>query len=204
MHAPIPNLGAEAARPTGRGLVLHSRREQILTEAARLFADNGSASVTIDDIGEAVGIAGPSIYNSFAGKQEILAAALNRGNEWLWTEASRALAAAADEQDALERMLRAYLGLAGERGEYVAVHVIDRDQLPEAEQHRIRQVQHDFITEWVELLRTVQPGLGADPARIRVQAALMIVNDLTRTPSLRGRSGFEDAVFAVARRLLEP
>lgn len=204
VHAPIPGLGAAAPRPRGRGLALHSRREQILAEAARLFADNGSSSVTIDDIGEAVGIAGPSIYTSFASKQEILTAALNRGNEWLWTEASRALAAAADEQDALERMLRAYLGLAGERGEYIAVLIIDRDQLPEAEQHRIRRAQHEFITEWVELLRAVQPGLGADPARIQVQAALMIVNDLTRTPHLRDLSGFEDAVFAVARCLLGP
>ena len=42
--APEPDLGAETPLPTGCGLTFHSRRERILTEAARLFAANGSAS----------------------------------------------------------------------------------------------------------------------------------------------------------------
>ncbi|MBI0385672.1 helix-turn-helix transcriptional regulator, partial [Streptomyces albiflaviniger] len=36
-----------------------SRREQILKEAARLFAERGFHGVGVDEIGAAVGISGP-------------------------------------------------------------------------------------------------------------------------------------------------
>ncbi|NUP53947.1 MAG: TetR/AcrR family transcriptional regulator, partial [Catenulispora sp.] len=48
------------------------RREQILAAAARLFWDRGYHAVTLEEIGAAAGIAGPSIYSHFAGKTDLL------------------------------------------------------------------------------------------------------------------------------------
>src|SRR3954462_15943974 len=45
-----------------------TRREQILKEAARLFAERGFHGVGVDEIGAAVGISGPGLYRHFAGK----------------------------------------------------------------------------------------------------------------------------------------
>jgi AcrR family transcriptional regulator len=50
-----------------------TRREQILREAARLFAERGFHGVGVDEIGAAVGISGPGLYRHFAGKDAMLA-----------------------------------------------------------------------------------------------------------------------------------
>ena len=38
------------------------RQEQLLREAARMFAEYGYHGVSIDDLGAAVGISGPAVY----------------------------------------------------------------------------------------------------------------------------------------------
>jgi AcrR family transcriptional regulator len=48
------------------------RREEIVTVAARTFADRGYAHVGMRDIADAVGIRGASLYHHFAAKEEIL------------------------------------------------------------------------------------------------------------------------------------
>lgn len=50
-----------------------TRREQILKEAARLFAERGFHGVGVDEIGAAVGISGPGLYRHFPGKDAMLA-----------------------------------------------------------------------------------------------------------------------------------
>jgi AcrR family transcriptional regulator len=198
---PAPDAAAGDAGPV-EGLVSRTRRERVLREASVLFASRGYAAVTVDDIGEAVGIAGPSVYNHFASKQDLLRAALDRGNEWLWMELDTALSAATDEADALRRLLGSYVRLATQRSDLVDVVLGDLRQLPEADQHRARQSQHDYVAEWSALLRAVRPDLDAVTARIHVQAALMVVNDGGRTPHLARRPGFAAAIQAVAARLL--
>lgn len=197
-----PDSGPQAA--TGAGLAVHSRRETILAVSVQLFAAHGFASVTVDDIGEAAGIAGPSVYNYFASKQDLLTASLDRLNGWLWTELSRALAAAEAEPDALSRLLDSYLSLAMERGDLISALIGDQHQLPDPDRHRVRQAQHDYITEWVVLLQAVRPELETTAARIQVQAALMIVNDTAQTPHLRRLPGFAAALKGIVGSLLAP
>lgn len=199
-HLPDPPAADGAA--AGAGLVPRTRRERVLREASVLFAGRGYTAVTVDDIGEVAGIAGPSVYNHFASKQDLLVATLQRGNEWLWMELDGALAAASDEADALRRLLSSYVRLVTRRSDLVDVVVSDLRQLPEADMHRARQSQHDYITEWSELLRAVRGDLDAVAARIQVQAALMVVNDGAHTPHLARTPGFARAIEAVAAGLL--
>src|SRR5262249_5718752 len=55
-----------------------SRREAVLAGATRLFRQRGYHAVSMDDIGAAVGIAGPSVYRHFASKADLLCAACTR------------------------------------------------------------------------------------------------------------------------------
>jgi AcrR family transcriptional regulator len=57
---------------TVAAVLTRSRHETILVEAAKLFARNGFAGVSMDDIGATVGIAGPSVYNHFPAKTDVL------------------------------------------------------------------------------------------------------------------------------------
>src|SRR5690349_19665292 len=58
-----------------------SRREEILEIAVDLFATRGYHGVSMDDIGAAAGVTGPALYHHFAGKEAMLAAALNPVSE---------------------------------------------------------------------------------------------------------------------------
>lgn len=185
------------------GLSPRTRREQLLRQASRLFATSGYSAVTIDDIGKAAGIAGPSIYNHFESKQDLLIAALDRSNEWLWMELDDALATARTEADALGSLLDSYLRLATRRPDLVNFLVSDLRQLPESYRHRARQSQHDYITEWSHLVGAIRPDLDPTAARIQVQAAIMIITNCVQTPHLTRLPDLTTALRSVAISLLQ-
>jgi AcrR family transcriptional regulator len=179
-----------------------SRREAILTEATKLFAAKGFAGVSTEDIGDSVGISGPSVYNHFAAKSDILVAAMFRGDEWLRMDMHRALAAASDAHDGLNRLLGSYCAFVVDNPHLIQVLVSEADHLPEPERHRTRAAQYSYIAEWVGLLREVHPRWDAVRARIRVQAVQTMMNDIALTPSLRHRAGIDSALVAIGSELL--
>ncbi|WP_329956342.1 TetR/AcrR family transcriptional regulator [Catenulispora pinistramenti] len=71
------------------------RKERILAAAARLFRDRGYHEVTLDEIGAAAGIAGPSVYSHFAGKAELLRTITERIGERLRRDVAESGAAEA-------------------------------------------------------------------------------------------------------------
>lgn len=198
--ADVPQIGP--APPQINGLPAQSRREALLSTAAVLFADNGYATASLRKIGASVDIAGPSIYHHFDSKLELLVAVMNRGAEWLRMDLVNDLAAASSPADALSRLIRSYTGFALEHRELVDVLVTEVPQLPEPDRHRARQLQHDYVSEWVHLLRSQNPELDDVRARIRVQAVLAIVNDIARTPRLRRAAGIADALHAAGSAVL--
>lgn len=183
-------------------LTVRSRRESILTEATNLFAKNGFAGVSMEDIGARVGIAGPSIYNHFPGKADILAAAMLRGDEWLRMDMNRAFAHATNPQDGLHRLLRSYCSFVFENPHLVQILVSEAVHLPEPERQRTRGAQHAYIAEWVHLLRQVHPEWDAVRARIRVQAAQTMMNDIALTSHVRRYPNVDSALTTIGSELL--
>ncbi|WP_433873217.1 TetR/AcrR family transcriptional regulator [Saccharopolyspora sp. CA-218241] len=162
-----------------------SRRRRLLAAAARLFSDRGYAEVTTEDVGAAAGIAGPSLYNYFASKQELLQAVLNRGMAWLEVDLERTLAATPAADEALRALLRSYIGFAYDHGRFIDILVSEVNHLPDAERHRARQTQHAYVAEWVGLLREARPELDPLRSRVLVQSALTAANDMARTGAVR-------------------
>ncbi|WP_330182886.1 TetR/AcrR family transcriptional regulator [Nocardia sp. NBC_01503] len=194
----------EPTAPVARAGVLstRSRREAILTEAAKLFARKGFAGVGIEDIGAAVGIAGPSVYNHFTTKAEILTAAVLRGDEWLRMDMNRAFAQATDPRDGLHRLLRSYRAFTFENPDLVQILLSEAMHLPEPDRQRGRAAQHAYIAEWVHLAVEVHPRWDPIAARIRVQAAQTLCNEIALTPHLAARSGIEAPLLAIGDELL--
>jgi AcrR family transcriptional regulator len=188
--------------PKTRTLQTQSRREAILTEATKLFAAKGFAGVSTEDIGGSVGISGPSVYNHFAAKSDILVAAMLRGDEWLRMDMHRAFAAASDPRDGLNRLLGGYCAFVLDNPNLIQVLVSEAGHLPEGERHRTRAAQYAYIAEWVSLLREVHPQWDAVSARIRVQAVQTMMNDIALTRSLRNRAGIEPALVTIGTELL--
>jgi AcrR family transcriptional regulator len=177
-------------------------RDRLLAAAIRLFAERGFQNVGIEDIGAAVGIAGPGIYHHFPSKADMLLEAMDEGADQLNAELARASREAVDRADVLRRLLRSYVEFALADTHIVDLLITEAGHVPEADRPRLRKPQRAYIAEWVRLLTEVHPTLEPRPARVRAQAVLTVANDVARTPRLRTLPGIEDAVCAIGESLL--
>jgi AcrR family transcriptional regulator len=175
------------SRPLPSTLTRASRREALMDVAARLFYEHGYQAVSMEDIGATMGISGAGIYNHVTAKSDLLVAALTRAAEALQLDASRAFATAATPAEALELLLRSYVNLTLAHSHLTGALITEVIHLPDAQRHTIRRLQHDYVSEWVQLLTTERPGLTEPEARIITHAVLSVVNDIARTDRLRDR-----------------
>ncbi|ALG08079.1 TetR/AcrR family transcriptional regulator [Kibdelosporangium phytohabitans] len=180
-----------------------SRREELLTVATRLFREHGYRDVSMEDIGAAAGIAGPSVYRHFSGKAELLVAAGYRMADRLHTGARRVIANAATPHRALTDLVGSYVDIVSRSDDLFSVFAGELGNVPDRDRKELVRVQRAYVAEWVTLLRTVAPHLPEPEARIAVHAALTIVNDLTRTPRITTRPGLVTELTGLAMAVLD-
>lgn len=191
LHADLPERGERPAEPTAPALAFGrpSRREQLLTEAAELFRRRGFTDVSMEDIGKAAGIAGPSVYRHFPSKAALLAAIGRRAGDRLMLAADQALRASApaDEREALRRLADSYVRTLTGPPELLVAFSVDHVHIDEKDRPELLRIQRDYVAQWVRLLEVVHPGIDSREAKITVHAALTIANDLTRTRRVASR-----------------
>ena len=165
--------------------VTTSRRDQILTEAARLFARHGFHGVSIDGIGAAVGVSGPALYRHFPSKEGLLADMLVGISERLLA-AGEQLATEHDDPDALlEALIAFHTDFALRQPELITVQDRDLANLPAAARRRVRGLQRAYVEIWVDALCRAGLAAGEDTARVCAHAAFGLMNS---TPRSTGRT----------------
>ncbi|WP_236795008.1 TetR/AcrR family transcriptional regulator [Amycolatopsis sp. GM8] len=179
-----------------------SRREALLSKAVPMFAAHGYANVGIDDIGNAVGIAGPSVYNHFPTKLDMLDTAFQRGNATLMTELESVYRSAGSAEEALLRLIASYQRFAFDHHDLIGILIMEIGHLSEEVRHATRRAQRDYLSEWIHLHHQANPGLSPAVAQVEVHAAVSVINDAARTGHLRRSPGVPDCVRVVAARLL--
>lgn len=178
-----------------------TRRDSLLAGATELFAERGFAAAGMDEIGSAVGMAGPSIYGHFGSKQELLVAAVQRGAEVLLSETDEVLHEPVPAEAKLGALIDSYISLLNRNRFIIRVLLSEMNELPDEEREVARQQQRRYIATWVDLYRMFAEADEAS-ARIRVQAVLLVVNDAIQTPHMRLQPNFEGILNRIARALL--
>jgi len=74
--------------------------------------------------------------------------------------------------------------------------------LPVEQQDQYRRAQHDYVAEWVALLRRARPGLDDSDARVLVNACLGLPNALLRDRRLRERDTLTSEIMTLGRAVL--
>jgi AcrR family transcriptional regulator len=168
-----------AVPPNGRGR-RRSRREEILAIAVGLFATRGYHGVSMDDIGAAAGVTGPALYHHFAGKEAMVAAALNPVSENLLAGGRARLAEHAEKPvDALTALVDFHVDFALNNPAVIALHLHELDRLPEEPRRVIRRLQRLYVEEWVRALTALRPDLPDADARVLAHAAFGLMNSTT-------------------------
>jgi AcrR family transcriptional regulator len=175
-----------------------SRRDQILAAAADLFARAGFGGVSVGDIGAAVGISGPALYKHFAGKDAILAELLVGISEELLREGQARVAAAdGDPEAALQALVDWHVSFALDHPALITIQSRDLDRLAEPERKRVRELQHDYVEAWVEVLCRRSPGLDTQHARASAHATFGLINSTPHSARLE-RSAMAALLRAMA------
>ncbi|MCH0563709.1 MULTISPECIES: TetR/AcrR family transcriptional regulator [unclassified Streptomyces] len=181
-----------------------TRREQILKEAARLFADRGFHGVGVDEIGAAVGISGPGLYRHFPGKDAMLAELLVGISGRLLTGAKRRVAEAdgVAAGEVLDSLIEGHIDFALDDRPLITLHDRELDRLRDSDRKLVRQLQRQYVELWVEVVREVYPELGEAAARSAVHSVFGLLNStpyLGRGGTLPGRGVTAELLHRMAR-----
>ncbi|MGC4998446.1 TetR/AcrR family transcriptional regulator [Streptomyces sp. DT195] len=199
---PVPAADALPG-PSGEELpTLDTRREQLLAAAARLFWDRGYHAVTMEEIGAAAGIAGPSIYNHFTNKVELLQTAADRIGERLRRTTAQARVADQPARETLELLVESYVGTVLGCRDLLAAYFSEGHNLPERSVAEARRFQAAYARHWADMVRAVLPDVTEKVARIRVHAAFAVVNDLALTRRFMSRPALASDLRALMLAVL--
>ncbi|MEV4971665.1 SACE_7040 family transcriptional regulator [Streptomyces scopuliridis] len=166
-----------------------TRREQILSEAARLFAERGFHGVGVDEIGAAVGISGPGLYRHFAGKDAMLAELLVGISGRLLDGGKlrvRGAGAAGDPAAVLASLIDGHIDFALDDRPLITLHDRELDRLRDSDRKLVRQLQRQYVELWVTVVRELYPAVPESQARGAVHAVFGLLNS---TPHLGSPSG---------------
>lgn len=153
-----------------------NRRDQILDEAARLFAARGFTGVTMAEIGSACGISGPALYKHFASKEALLAQMLVSISQTLLGRGQQLSDSAAEPAQILEALVGWHVEFAITHPDLIVVQSRDWAWLPEADRERVRDLQRRYLSLWADQLRALDPRLSEPAAQAKAHALFGLLN----------------------------
>ena len=115
-----------------------SRREQLLSTAADLFAERGFHGTSVADLGAACGMSGPALYKHFPSKDALLAAMLVSISEELLAVGTERSAEATDATDALHALVDWHITFALANKSLIVVQDRDWAALPAEAREKVR------------------------------------------------------------------
>ncbi|MER7045795.1 MULTISPECIES: SACE_7040 family transcriptional regulator [Streptomyces] len=179
-----------------------TRREQILKEAARLFAERGFHGVGVDEIGAAVGISGPGLYRHFAGKDAMLAELLVGISERLLSGGRlRAEESPADPEALLASLIDSHIDFALDDRPLITLHDRELDRLRESDRKQVRRLQRHYVELWVTAVRALHPRVPESEARAAVHAVFGLLNSTPRLADRDDGPAARTATESLLRRL---
>ncbi len=162
-----------------------SRRDELLSVAADLFAERGFAKVTVDDIGNAVGISGPALYHHFDGKESLLGEMLVRISDSLLTQAN-SIVDNVSLHESLDPIIAMHVDFAVDNRSLITVHFRDLVQARKGDQRRVKDLQSAYVDIWVDIVAAQHIGaLDTKEVRAAVHAVLGLINSTPFSGRLR-------------------
>ncbi|EIV94334.1 TetR/AcrR family transcriptional regulator [Frankia sp. QA3] len=187
---------------TGRA----NKRDAVLRESARLFAERGIEATTMRAIADACGMQAASLYHHFASKDELVAAILTRSDAHISGLYDAILDAPLEPADRLEAMIRATLDNFGHHRDAARIYYRDRAYVAESPlltQVRDNAVAHDELWD-----RSIEAAIAAGRISPRFEAINLrrLLQELMwSTARLRGDAvSADDIVHVLLHGILAP
>jgi TetR/AcrR family transcriptional regulator, cholesterol catabolism regulator len=185
-------LGLVSSRPTRPALRdrYDRRQQQVVLEAARIFAERGYDQTSIQDLAEAIGLAAGGLYHYIGSKERLLRAICDELVEPLLPAAREVVRADAPPAEQLRGLVRLWVAHVVEHRDHMLVfqqerHVIERG----ARWRGVRSSRKRFERLVEEALERVERAgdAGFGDRRLALSALLGMVNHTAQWYRPRGR-----------------
>lgn len=161
-----------------------SRRDQILSTAAELFAARGFHGVSVVELGAACGISGPALYRHFPSKDAMLAEMLVSISEELLSVGRERILDAESPEEAIRALIGWHIDFALSNKSLIVVQDRDWASLPDQARDQVRSLQRRYVEIWVDQLRQVHHDLTPKQARVMAHAAFGLLNSTPHSAML--------------------
>ncbi len=166
-----------------------SKRELILTEAAKLFKDRGYGGTSMRDLAGQVGMEAASMYNHIKAKDEILASICFRISAVYISQLAEITATDTGYGEKIKALIRLHIRLMVEDGPAVSVANHDWKYLPEPKLSEFKQVRKSYEKGFAAL---IEAGIAAGEFQpVNVSVALFTILSAVRWIELWYRPGRE-------------
>ncbi len=162
---------------------------RILDAAAEAFHEKGFHGVGMDELGRRAGLAGPSLYRHFAGKDEILATLLNEAMDELMAAPAPVHA---DADLDLDRAIRHHIDFAIGHRHLVNLYQREVRSLAGPRRAPFDRRRREYTRRWETLLALRFPELDRVRVAAVTQACLGMIFSLSYWPG-RARHGIDVA-----------
>lgn len=166
------------------------KQQQVIRDAAKVFAAHGYDQTTIQDLGEAIGLAAGGIYHYVGSKEQLLARICDQIMDPLLEQARELLVADAPPAQQLRAVVRLWVTHVIEHRDHMLVFQQERHVIERGAQWRdIRTARKQFerlVEDLIERVHAVG-HLALPDNRLAVSALLGMVNHTAQWYRPRGR-----------------
>jgi TetR/AcrR family transcriptional regulator len=149
----------------GRAPGFENQRDEILRNAARLFANQGYPGTSMNAVAEACAVSKPTLYHYVRDKHELLMQICETHVQWLETLVSEVQAQAREQSLAPEALLRAliarFVQAYGEAQNEHRVLTEDVKFLNDEDRARLLEIERRVVAAFADAVAALRPELSA-------------------------------------------
>ncbi|HUW88825.1 MAG TPA: TetR/AcrR family transcriptional regulator [Candidatus Paceibacterota bacterium] len=179
-------------------------RERLLESGAALFAAKGFNGVGVEELGESVGLTGPSMYRHFRTKSALLGEMLITVSKSLLEGATEVIEENLDPQQTLSALIERHVEFAITYPDLIRVHERDFSNLEEDDARQVRRLQRRYVELWVDQIQLVRRNDTPETARTMAHAVFGLLNSTPRLRSTQRRNEVAALMLGLAQRALLP
>ena len=135
-----------------------SRQEEILTQAARLFAERGYSETDTQLLAETIGVGKGTVYRYFSSKRELFLAAADRVMRMMRQRVDTSVEGIEDPLDRISTGIRVFLAFFAENPAFVELLIQERAQFKDRKKPTFMEHRAMNVERW----RTLYRGLIRD------------------------------------------
>lgn len=179
-------------------------RRRLLENGAALFAAKGFHGVGVEELGESVGLTGPSMYRHFRTKGALLAEMLITVSKSLLEGATEVIEQNLDPEQTLSALIDRHVEFALSYPDLIRVHERDFGNLEEDDARQVRHLQRRYVELWVDQIQRVRRNEAPESARTMAHAVFGLLNSTPRLRSSDRRNEVAAIMHDMAQRALLP